>query len=169
MSGLGLDGCKSTEWVTHSLSSSMSGRSLLVLVWKSRGSSLTLSELSVCVCKVLNPADASEAKRSDLRHVPGAKVKGRSTQTYPEKLSVRTRQGPWDHLADTRTRNIAPHTVFSLLALLPVLLLMAWFLPCEHIIHPDSHWQTCHKQYDFKVWPRSTARPGSRGGMCVRC
>lgn len=123
----------------------MSGQSLLVLVWKSRSSSLTLSKLSVCACacarKVVNPTDAPEAERRDLRHVPGAKVKGRSTQTYPEKLSVRTRQGLWDHLTNTLTQNIteASHSIFSLLAVLPVLLPMAWILPCEHIIHPDSH------------------------------
>lgn len=74
----------------------MSVQSLWVLVWKSRRSSLTLTKLSVCVCvrvrvhkcKFLAPTDASEAEWSDLRHVPGAKVKGHCPQTYPEKLSV---------------------------------------------------------------------------------
>lgn len=39
-------------------------------------------------------ADASEMERSDLRHVPGAKVKGHHIQTYTEKLSARARPGP---------------------------------------------------------------------------
>lgn len=70
-----------------------------------------LERVCLYVCEVLAPADASEMERSDLRHVPGAKVKGHHIQTYPEKLSVRERQGRWDHLTNTLTHNIIcyPH------------------------------------------------------------
>lgn len=70
------------------------------------------------VYEVLAPADASEMERNDLRHVPGAKVKGHHTQTYPEKLSVREHWGRWDNLTNTLTHNIIyPHPVSLILLL----------------------------------------------------
>lgn len=100
-----------------------------------------LERVCLYVCEVLAPADAPEMERSDLRHVPGAKVKGHHIQTYPEKLSVRERRGRWDHLTNTLTHNIIyyPHPVslsspFSLLTFLSPCLLL-W----KQIIHSEWH------------------------------
>lgn len=112
-------GCISRSWLCATLPLHRRLRSLLVSVCISRRSGVDLSSASlsrsVCwyVCEVPAPADASEIERSDLRHVPGAKVKGHHTQTNPEKLSVRERRGLWDHLTNTLTHNIiyCPHLV----------------------------------------------------------
>lgn len=100
-----------------------------------------------CVCEVLASADASETEKSDLRHVPRAKVKGHCIQTHPEKLSVRKRQGLWDHLTNTLTHNImyaTQHPVGFSSLLSSQFSLSSWwpgFLLCEHIIHSDNHQQ----------------------------
>lgn len=63
-------------------------------------------QVCLYVYEVPAPANASEMERSDLRHVPGAKVKGHHIQTYPEKLCVRERRSLRDHLTNTLTHNI---------------------------------------------------------------
>lgn len=93
--------------------------------------------LCVClyVCEVLAPADASETEQSDLRHVPGAKVKGHHIQTYPEKLSVRERRGLWDHLTNTLTHNIIYYQHSPVSSLLSVSLTIHLFSCASVCLH----------------------------------
>ena len=105
--------------------------------WEKQGWLLCFAhwhQVCLYVYEVPAPANASEMERSDLKHVPGAKVKGHHIQTYPEKLCVRERRSLWDHLTNTLTHNIFFYYQHPVSLIFPFsLLIFLSFLPFAFI------------------------------------